>query len=267
VSSSKIIGRIVLWTPRRMSRIAVFGALTGALAFIPVPVMPGMTLDPAIPALVAVYYGAFEGYWCYVVGQLIRFLTKEPSKLVINPLSIFMGSPCAMIVVAWVVRKVRYPLNIVAGILAGVGFHAFTIFPYCVVVYGWELTPLVFTLQLLGGLIVVAACFLIAFGGAAYMWRIRKQPLFPWRFIPPEERFSIASRRRILAALAFAIATTLIAYGVCFTPYVSPEIAGPPYSPYRLYLDAWVRHPITFGLGWLFWEVYKKNAEWLKQTE
>ena len=257
---------IKLWTPRRMSRIAVFGALTGALAFVPVPVMPGMTLDPAIPALVAVYYGAFEGYWCYVVGQLIRYLTKSPSTLIRCPFSIFMGSPCAMIVVAWVIRKVKYPFNIIAGILSGIAFHAYTIFPYCVVVYGWELTLLVFTLQLIGGLIVIAACFLVAFGGATYMWRLRKQPSFPWRFISSEEKFSIASKKRILAALIFAIVTSIVAYGICFTPYVFPEVAGPSQSPYRLYLDAWVRHPITLGSGWLFWELYKKNAEWFSTS-
>ena len=167
-----------------------------------------------------------------------------------------MGSPCAMIFIAWVIRKVKYPLNLLASILSGIAFHAYTIFPYCVVVYGWELTPLAFTLQLIGGLIVVVACFLVAFGGATYMWR----------FIPPEEKFSVASKKRILAALIFAIVTSIVAYGICFTPYVFPEVAGPSQSPYRLYLDAWVRHPITLGSGWLFWELYKKNAEWFSTS-
>ncbi|HID90597.1 TPA: hypothetical protein EYP44_01400 [Candidatus Bathyarchaeota archaeon] len=98
--------KVDLWTARRMSRVAILGALTGALAFIPVPVMPGMTLDPAIPAFAAFYYGPFEGYWSYVVGQLIRYGIQTPDVLVINPMSIFMGTPCVMMVAAWVVRMV-----------------------------------------------------------------------------------------------------------------------------------------------------------------
>lgn len=259
--------KINLWTPRRMARIAIFGALTGAFSLIPIPIMPGMTLDPVMPAFAAVVYGAFEGYWSYVIGQLIRALIQNPGILVRCPLGIFMGSPCAMILVAWIVRKVRYPLNLLAGVLSGFLFHAFTIFPYCVIYYGWELTPIVYPLQLIGGLIVVTVCFFIAFGGSLYIWKLQKQKSFPWRFIPPEEHFSVASKKRIIIATIVAIITTLIAYGICFTPYVSAEIAGPPASPFRAYLDAWVRHPITFGLGWLFWELYKRNAEWFKQTE
>ncbi|RLE64515.1 MAG: hypothetical protein DRN53_00800 [Thermoprotei archaeon] len=259
--------KLNLWTSRRMARIAILGALTGAFSFIPIPVMPGMTLDPVIPALAMTYYGAFEGYWCYVVGQLIRYITQSPSKLIVNPFDIFMGSPCAMIFCAWIIRKVRYPLNLIAGVLAAILFHAYTIFPYCVIVYGWELVSIVFPLQVLGALIVISVCFVVAFGGATYMWKARGEPIFPWRFIKPEERFSVANRTRILISTAFMILTSIIAYGICFTPYVSAEIAGPPYSPYRLWMDSWIRHPITLGIGWFFWEMYKRNGEWFKISE
>jgi len=258
---------VKLWTAKRAARIAVFGALTGALSLIPIPVMPGMTLDPAIAAFAAVYYGAFEGYWSYVVGQAIRMLLRNPGEFLVCPLAIFMGSPCCMTVIAWIVRKVRYPWNIPAGILSGIGFHAFTIFPYCVVYYGWDFTPFCFMMQVIGGTIVVSICTIIALGGSMYMWKIHKQPIFPWRFIPVKECFSIANRKRIIISFICMIILAAIAYGFCFSPYASYQVLGAPESIHRKYADAWIRHPITLGIGWFFWEIYKRHGEWLKQTE
>lgn len=140
-------------------------------------------------------------------------------------------------------------------------------FPYCVIFYGWEFTPIAYQLNLIGSLIVILVCLIIAFGGSMYLWKAHRQPPCPWEFIPAEESFSVASRRRTMLAIVCIVVTAAVAYGFCFSPYASPEFLGPPMSPHRQWADAWIRHPITFPIGWLFWELYKRNAEWLKQTE
>jgi uncharacterized membrane protein len=260
--------KVEFWTARRMSRVAIIGALAGVFALIPVPTMPGMTLDPAIPGFAAIYYGPFEAYWGYVVGQLIRQLVLSPGSFMINPLSFLLGTPFFMVVVAWIVRKIRYPWNILTAVVSGVAMHLVTYaIPGCVITYGWEAFPTCFVLQMIGCLIVMGVCLFIAFGGAAYMWRIRKQPMFPSRFIKPEENFSIASEKRIKIAAIVAIALVIIPYAFVLSPYSSSEFLGPPDSPLRKYIDAYLRLPITLGIGWFFWEIYKRHGEWFKQTE
>jgi len=260
--------KVELWTARRMSRVAIIGALSGAFALIPVPAMPGMTLDPVIPAFAALYYGPFEAYWGYAVGQLIRALVLSPGSLMINPLGFLLGTPLFMVVVAWVMRAVPYPWNIPVAILSGVATHTLSYsIPGCIISYGWEVFPTCFVLQTIGVLIVMAATLVIALGGALYMWRTRKQPMFPWRFIKPEQRFSIASQKRIMIAAVVAVVLVAIPYLFILSPYSSSEFLGPPDSPMRKYVDAYIRHPITLGIGWLFWELYKKHGEWFKQTE
>lgn len=259
---------IRLWTPRRMARIAIIGALAGALALIPVPTMPGMTLDPAIPAFAALYYGPFEAYWGYAVGQLIRMLILSPGSLVINPLNFLFGTPFFMLILGWLVRRVKYPYNIPAAIAAGVFMHMFSYaIPGCVITYGWRYLMPCFLLQMLGCLIVLSVCIVIALGGATYMWRMKRQPVFPYRFIKDEERFSVASSSRIMLSTIIAVVLFALPYVFLATPYSSDEFLGPPESILRKYVDAYIRHPMTAGLGWLCWELYKKHAEWFKQTE
>lgn len=266
--SKKPARRIELWTPRRVTRAAIIGALTGAASLIPVPVMPGMTLDPAIPAFAAVYYGPFEAYWGYAIGQLIRSLIRDPGVLMINPLNFMFGTPFFMIILALLARVVKYPWNIPAGIAAGIIMHMLSYaIPGCIITYGWAVFPTCFILQMIGCAIVISVCLVIALGGAAYMWRIRRQPIFPHRFIDKDEEFSIASRVRIIASAIVAVILFIIPYIFLATPYSSDRYLGPPESPLRRYIDAYIRHPMTAGLGWLCWELYKKHGEWFKITE
>jgi|GEM_PF-1106040 len=260
--------KVELWTPRRMSRVAIVAALVVAFTFIPIPTMPGITLNPAIPAFAAIYYGPFEAYWGYAVGMLIVLLFQSPGSLVISPFAFLLGYPLLMIVIAWMFRKIKPPWNVVAGIIAGEATHMLSYsIPGCIITYGWEAFPTCFLLQTIGGLIVIGVCVVIAVGGALYMWRINKKPMFPWRFIKPEEKFSIASDKRIMAAAILAVVMAVIPYIFLLTPYSQSSFLGPPGSPMRSYVDAYLRQPMTLGIGWFFWEIYKRHGEWFKQTE
>jgi hypothetical protein len=259
---------IEIWSPRRISRAAIIGAFAGAMALIPVPTMPGMTLDPAIPAFAAIYYGPFEAYWGYAIGQLIRALILNPGILMINPINFLFGTPFFMIIIAWIIRIVKYPWNIPVGIIIGVLMHMFSYaIPGCIITYGWRIFPICFLLQMIGCLIVITICLLIALGGAIFLWKTRGQPIFPHRFIKEEDKFSIMSKKRVVISAIVAVILFIIPYIFLMTSYGTDEFLGPPESPLRKYIDAYIRHPMTAGLGWLCWELYKKHGEWLKQTE
>lgn len=260
--------KIELWSSKRMTRIAIIAALAGAFALIPVPAMPGMTLDPVVPAFAAIYYGPFEAYWGYAIGQLIRTLLLSPGSLFISPFGFLLGTPLFMIIVAWIVRAVPYPWNIPVGILSGVAMHIVTYsIPGCIIGYGWEVFPTCFVLQTIGSLIVISATIVISLGGAIFMWRSKRQSIFPWRFTKAEERFSMESRKRILAAAIVGVVMMILPYIFILSPYSSSSFLGPPDSVLRKYVDAYLRHPMDLGLAWFFWEIYKKHGEWFKQTE